>query len=169
MDKLIFKTAPSVELGTNLFVNTPTILQFDDTPLIQVVRVEQAGFTTQIPVYHEDGTYLTKVVGSRLHETEQGKKAGVTLEHHDKVTVCKLNGRVLFEIQREEAASLKTAAELYTPNGYFVKYASAMPSLLDLSGNQLNIGGIVMTGCHFEGNRIGVWMKSDGSLSIGCN
>jgi hypothetical protein len=63
MDKLIFQNAPSVELGTNTFIECPVILQFDDTPLIQVVRLDQVGFSTQIPIYHEDGTYLAKVVG----------------------------------------------------------------------------------------------------------
>ncbi|PBJ97518.1 hypothetical protein CMV24_02015 [Pseudomonas plecoglossicida] len=168
MDKLVFQQSPIVELGSNKFINTPIILQFDETPLIQVVRQEQAGFTTEIPIFHQDGTYLAKAVGSRLHKTEDGNKAGVTLEHRDKVTVCKLNGRVLFEIQREEAAALKTAAELYTPNGYFVKYTSLQPGIIDSEGNELNVNGLIMTGNTFAGARIGIWMKSDGSVGIGC-
>jgi hypothetical protein len=59
----------------------PTILQYDDTPLIQVVRVAEAGYTTEIPIYHSDGTYLAKVVGSQLYSTPEGQKAGVTLRH----------------------------------------------------------------------------------------
>ncbi|POF89348.1 hypothetical protein [Pseudomonas putida] len=169
MDKLVFQSAPSVELGSNKFINTPTVLQFDDTPLIQVVRNQQAGFTTQIPIYHQDGTYLAKAVGSQLYRTSDGDKAGVTLEHHDKLTVCKLNGQVLFEIRREEAAALKTAAELYTPEGYFVNYTSPTPGLVDKDGAALNLNGITMTGCVFSNNKIGIWMRSDGSVAIGCN
>ena len=169
MDTLVFQKSPTVELGTNKFSNTPIILQFDDTPLIEIVRQADAGFTTEIPIYGEDGVYLAKAVGSRLHKTADGDKAGVKLEHHEKVTVCTLNGKILFEIRREEAASLKTAAELFTPNGFFVKYASASPILLDPRGNGLSISGIHMTGCTFDGNRIGIWMKSDGSVGIGCN
>lgn len=168
MDKLVFQQSPVVELGSNKFIKTPIILQFDETPLIQVVRSEQAGFTTEIPIFHSDGTYLAKAVGSRLHKTDDGKKAGVTLEHHDKLTVCKLDGQVLFEIRREDAAALKTAAELYTPDGYFVKYSSPRPGLLDSRGNNLNVNGVQMLGCTFSGVRIGIWMKRDGSVGIGC-
>ncbi|WP_286917810.1 MULTISPECIES: hypothetical protein [Pseudomonas] len=168
MDKLVFQNAPSVILGTNTFTNVPIVLQFDDTPLIQVVRTEQAGFTTEIPIYHEDGTYLTKVVGSRLFETSSAKKAGVTLEHHDKVTVCKLNGQVLYEIRREGAAALKTAAELYTPTGFFVKYTSSHPELINSAGSISKINQMI-TQCTFEGMRIGILLRSDGSLALGSN
>ncbi|AJG17298.1 hypothetical protein RK21_05790 [Pseudomonas plecoglossicida] len=75
---------------------------------------------------------------------------------------------MLFEIQREEAAALKTAAELYTPNGYFVKYTSLQPGIIDSEGNELNVNGLIMTGNTFAGARIGIWMKSDGSVGIGC-
>lgn len=168
MDKLVFQNAPTVEIGSNTFINTPTILQFDDTPLIQVTRVEQAGFTTEIPIYHQDGTYLAKAVGSRLHKTPDGEKAGVVLEHRDKITVCKLNNRVVFEIRRKEAAALKTAAELYTPQGYFIKYSSKNPGLFKNDGKSININGFVMSGCTFESVRIGVLLRSDGSMSIAC-
>lgn len=169
MNKLIFQNSPTVELGTNKFVNTPIVLQFDDTPLIQVVRGVDAGYTTEIPIYHEDGTYLAKAVGSQLYKTADGEKAGLVMEYPDKKTICKLNGKVIFELDRQEAASLKTAAELHTPTGYFIRYSSARPDLLGTDGKSLNILGMVMTGCVFEGNKIGVWVRSDGSMSIGCN
>jgi hypothetical protein len=137
--------------------------------LIQIVKTQEAGFSTEIPIFHSDGTYLAKVVGSRIFPTPEGEKAGVTLRHPDLMTVCELNGRTLFEIKRTSAASLKAAAELYTPPGYFVKYMSNTPSLLKSDGSSLQIGGIVMTGCSFSGVRIGVWLKSDGSVGIGCN
>ncbi|WP_416391515.1 hypothetical protein NR756_01475 [Alloalcanivorax xenomutans] len=169
MDKLIFQDVPEVELGTNIFANCPTILQFDDDPLIQVIKIQDAGFSTQIPIYHNDGTYLAKVVGSQLFPTPDGNKAGVTLEHPDKMTVCKLGGQTLFEIRREGPASLKTAAELYTPTGFFVKYSGPTPGIIDSSGGALQVGGMVMQGNIFNGCRIGVWVKSDGSVAIGCS
>jgi|TARA_B110000967_G_scaffold31328_2_gene29675 hypothetical protein len=55
MEKLIFQTHPIVDLGTNLFINCSTILQFDDVLLVQVVPVEKIGFSTSIPIYHQDG------------------------------------------------------------------------------------------------------------------
>ena len=169
MEKLIFQKTPEVEFGSNKFVNVPTILQFDETPLIQVVKTQNAGFSTEIPIYHNDGTYLAKVVGSQIYKTEEGKKAGLELKHPELMTVCELNGQILFELKRTSAASVKAAAELYTPNGYFVKYKSSAPDLLKADGSSLQVGGMVMTGCSFSGVRIGVWLKSDGSIDIGCN
>lgn len=168
MDKLVFQEVPSVELGTNIFVNCPIVLQFDDTPLIQIVRKEAAGFTTQIPVHHQDGTYLAKVVGSQIYKTKEGEKAGVVLSHPGKMTVCKLNGKTIFEIRREEAAALKTSAELYTPTGCFVKYTDASPSLITSTGEALQVRGMYMTRSTIRSCYIGVWVKSDGSVAVGC-
>tara|TARA_R110001583_G_C5634157_1_gene407319 strand:+ start:1543 stop:2055 length:513 start_codon:yes stop_codon:yes gene_type:complete len=170
MEKLVFQNTPNVEFGSNHFVNVPTILQFDDTPLIQVVKLQEAGFSTSIPIYHNDGTYLAKVIGSQIYATDAGIKAGVKLLHPDKMTVCELNGQTLFEISRTSSAALKASAELYTPEGYFVKYMDDKPGLINTSGKSLNVdGGMMMSNCSFQGCRIGVWMKSDGSVNIGCN
>jgi len=169
MEKLVFQNQPEVEFGSNKFINVPTILQFDDTPLIEVVKLQEAGFSTSIPIYHNDGTYLAKVVGSQIYSTEAGKKAGIKLLHPDKMTVCQLNGRTIFEIKRTSAAALKTEAELYTPTGHFVKYNGHKPELINTDGNSLNIGGIIMMNNSIRGFRIGVWIKSDGSIGIGCN
>jgi hypothetical protein len=169
MTKLIFQKTPEVDFGSNKFVNVPTILQFDDTPLIQVVKHQEVGFSTEIPIYHSDGTYLAKVVGSQIFKTKDGEKAGLVLKHPDLMTVCELDGQTLFEIKRTSSASLKAAAELYTPSGYFVKYMSSAPSLLKADGSALQVGGMVMTGCSFSNARIGVWIKSDGTIGIGCN
>jgi hypothetical protein len=87
----------------------------------------------------------------------------------DGMTICKLGNQVLFEIHRKDAAALKTTAELYTPSGYFVKYADKSPALIDSSGDALKVGGFIMSGNVFMGCRIGVWLKSDGSCSVGCN
>jgi hypothetical protein len=169
MEPLIYQQAPVVHLASNTFVDVPTILQYDETPLIQVVRTAEAGFTTEIPIYHSDGTYLAKVVGSQLYATDDGKKAGVTLRHPGHATVCELDGKPLFELIREGAAALKTRAELYTPDGSFIKCADE-----DLAGyvigphqDHLKIRGLTMIGNTFRGMRIGVWVRSDGSVAVG--
>ena len=61
---LIYQTTPTVIFATNTFINVPTVLQFDDTPLISVVKEENLGFTREIPIYHAEGTYLAKVRGT---------------------------------------------------------------------------------------------------------
>lgn len=74
MEKLIFQESPAVELCTNTFINVPIILQYDTTPLIEVVREQEAGHMVKIPIFHNDGTKLAVCKGSRLFLTEDGKR-----------------------------------------------------------------------------------------------
>ena len=168
--ELIYQTTPTVTFATNTFINVPTILQFDDTPLISVVKEENLGFTSEIPIFHSDGTYLAKVRGTRVFPTEAGKKAGIVMRSLANLTVCELDGRTLFEIAHQQGNAFRAQAELYTPTGYFVKStATDLPSLVKSDGTALNVGGIRMTNCSFSGVRIGIWLQSNGSIGIGCN
>lgn len=170
-DDLLFSSTPRVEFGSNTFENVPVILQYDHTPLVEVVQVQAAGFSAQFRIYSQDGVYLAKAVGSRLHTTDAGRKANVKLRHPSLMTVCELDGKTLFVVRRKEAAALSTEAELYTPDGRFVKVASggaAPPGLFEANGTALRVGaGIVMAGNHFVGVRIGIHVKRDGSVLIG--
>ncbi len=114
MDKLIYQTAPRVTFATNQFINVPIILQYDDTPLISIIKLQEIGYTTEIPIYHPDGTYLAKVNGTRIYSTEEGKKAGLEMRYPKDMTVCEMNGKTLFEIFHEASDSFRTHAELYT-------------------------------------------------------
>ena len=167
---LIFKTTPEVMFAGNRFINVPIILQYESTPLVEVVSEVQAGYAAQFSIYHEDGTYLAKVVGSRLIETPAGKKAGVTLRHPDKMTVCELNGRTIVEITRTEAAALKTQAELFCPDGHLVKSTNRDLSLMLMKDQTapLQIGGVSISGSTFNGFRIGFHLTKGGGVRIGC-
>jgi hypothetical protein len=168
MADLIYHSTPKVTFASNTFVNVPTILQFDDTPLISVVKEEHLGFTTEIPVYHSDGTYLAKVRGTRVYATPEGENAGVKIRQFPGLWVCTVEGRTAFEIRQQSGDAFRTDAELYTPNGYFVKVSdSPRPELLNASGEALQIGGMTMSECLFENLRIGIWLRSDGSMAIG--
>jgi hypothetical protein len=168
MPELIYTTSPTVSLGSNTFVNVPTILQFDDTPLISVVKEEALGFTTEIPIYHADGTYLAKVRGTRVYATEAGKKAGVVIKQLPQLWVCSIDGRTAFEIHQQSGDAFRTQAELYAPGGYFVKMGDApMPAVISASGAALQVGGVTMMGNLFQGVRIGIWVRSNGSVAIG--
>lgn len=170
MNPLVFSTSPTVVLSTNRFRDVPVVLQYEQTPLIEVVREVGVGFDVQAAIYHPDGTYLAKVKGSRLFLTEAGKKAGLTLRHPDKRTVCELDGQTLLEIQRHEAAALNTHAALYTPDGSLIKCSdNPRPDLIRAGKNALQVGGILMAENLIVGCRIGVWIKADGSCSIGCS
>lgn len=168
MEQLIYQTTPTVTYLTNRFTNVPTILQFDDTPLISVVKEENLGFTSEIQIFHPDSTYLAKVRGTRVYPTKAGEKAGIVMRSFPNLTACELDGRTLFEIAHQKGDAFKAQAELYTPSGYFIKSTdAAMPSLLKSDGTGMNIGGIAMSNCSFSGMRIGIWLQSNGTISIG--
>jgi butyrate kinase len=168
MDNLIFKQAPIVTFGSNHYVNVPTILQYDDTPLVEIIRESPLEITTGISIYHPDGTYLAKARGARLFLTKDGEKCNLVLKHLAGATVCELGGKTLFEVKRTGAAAISTKAELYTPTGYFVSVLDSKPRVLtELSKDITRIGGLTTIGNTFNGCRIGVWVKSDGSILVG--
>ncbi|MFA5877717.1 MAG: hypothetical protein WC880_05165 [Candidatus Paceibacterota bacterium] len=170
MDKLIYQTSPHVTFATNKFINVPIILQYDDTPILSIVKEQNLGFTTEIPIYHADGTYLAKVNGTRVYPTADGKKAGIAMRSLQDMTVCEMDGKTLFEIYHQQGDAFRAHAELYTPTGYFIKSADTpTPEVIKSDGQSLKIGGMVMSNCTFHGSRIGIWIKSNGSIAIGCN
>ena len=173
MDNMIFSQAPDVSFATNIFRNVPVILQYETSPLIQVVNKvitsKKNRFTTEIRIYYSDGTYLAKVVGTRLFANADGVKAGIKLIYPRYMTVCELNGKTIFEIKRTGPTSLSTNAELFTPEGHFITATADLLPQLFQNGEQkpLHINGITINNCTFVDLRIGVLMKADGSTFIG--
>ncbi len=168
-DLLFFDSPPMIELCTNRFINVPVVLKYDDTPLISVTQTEKAGFTTEFAIYNSDGVYIAKVKGSRLFLTEDGKKSNLSLRQPPNMTVCELGGQTLFEIHRDKAAALRTRAELYTPDGSFLKCLdNPKPELIKHTGDHLQVGGMIMSGNLISDCSIGIWIRSDGSVAIGC-
>ena len=166
--KLIFQSSPSITVATNTFINVPVILKYEDTPLMEVIKEQSVGFTTQIPIYHSDGTYLAKVKGNRIFPTEAGKKANINIIDEPGKFICSLENKVMFELIHGIGDSFKANAELYTPDGYFVKCSdSPKPGLLDTSGSVIQIRGIAMSGNIFKNLSIGIWIRKNGSVDIG--
>ena len=170
MDNLTFQKFPVVTLATNTFINVPIILRYEDLNLIEIIKEMGLDYEIQIPIFHQDGTYLAKVKGNRVFPTEEGKKAGITLEKRVGITACQMNKQTLFEIHYQTGDSFKAYAELFTNDGYFVKCTdNPRPDLIDTGGNALKIGGVTMSNNRIQGCRIGIWLKKDGSLAMGAN
>jgi hypothetical protein len=119
--EVTFQQHPAVNVAGSAFIGVPVVLQFEETPLIEVVRIVNAGFTTRFPVYHGDGTKIAVVVGSRIFVTPEGKDAKVTLRQEPNLSVCELEGKPILELHRKGAAALRGVAELYAPKGVLVK------------------------------------------------
>ena len=168
-DLLFFASPPTIELCTNRFINVPVVLKYDDTALISVTQAERAGFTTEFAIYSPDGIYIAKVKGSRLFVTQDGRKANLSLRHPPNMTVCELDGQTLFEVHRKEPAALSTYAELYTPDGSFVKCGdNPRPDLIKPGGDHVQVGRMIMSGNLVSDCGVGIWVRSDGSVAIGC-
>ena len=169
-NSLIFQTSPKVIIATNTFINVPVILKYEDTNLIEVISEQNLGYTTQIPIFHPDGTQLAKVTGNRMYLTKDGEKAGLKIEKYQSLWTCTLEKQTLFEIQQETGDSFKATAELYTPDGCFVKCtSSSTPNLIDTYGKEINIGGLTMSGCTIRDFKTGIWINKDGAIIIGAN
>ena len=157
MNKIIVEHS-IVNIGTNKFINVPIILQVDGDNIIEVERSPinlPIELDTKISVYHPDGTYLAKVVGSRLFPTMDGKRAGVKILHPDKRTVLMLGNKTLAEIRHESAAAISMEVELFTPKGYLVSCKNTQPvEYFDTQNIKLN--GVTLSGNTFIDLRIGI-------------
>lgn len=170
MNTLTFQKIPIVTLATNTFIEVPIILKYEDLNLIEIIKELGLNFELQIPIFHPDGTYLAKVKGNRIFPTEEGKKAGLTLDKRLGITACQMNKKTLFEIHHLTGESFKAYAELYTNDGFFVKCTdSPTPEIIDTSGDALRIGGVTMMNNTFRGCKVGVWIRSNGAVMIGVN
>jgi hypothetical protein len=163
---LVFQDHPDVRIGTLTFRNVPTILQFDDTPLIEVRKSEPAGYTAHFHIFDSDGTDLAVVKGARLFPTEAGKKAGLTLRNPPNLTVCELAGKPLFELRRDGAAALKGWAELWTPTGLLIKAADSVASHMRQQGGWVQIGNLSVTGATFIGCDVAIHIQKDGQVKM---
>lgn len=168
INRLIFSNQYRFELATNIFVNVPVILRYEDIDLISVVKESTTEYTTKIPIFHSDGTHLADAKGNRLYTTPAGDKAGLKIDQYPHLWVGVMNGKTLFEIRQKSPDFFKTTAELFTNDGFFVKCLdSPTPGLIDTSGNSLKIGGLIMSGNTFVNSRTGIWIRKNGSIGIG--
>ncbi len=166
--KLYWQSSPIITVATNTFINVPVVLKYEDTPLIQVIKEHGIGFTSQIPIYHSDGTYLAKVKGNRVYPTKAGKKANIEIRDTPGKFICSLENKVILELSHGVGDVFKANAELYAPDGYFVKCSDApKPELFDLAGSAIRVGGVTMSGCVFQNLSVGIWLRKDGSCAIG--
>jgi hypothetical protein len=167
IERLVYQSSPIVTLATNRFINVPIVFQYESTPMIEVIKEAELGYTSSIPIYNQDGTYLAKVKGTRIFSTEAGSKAGLVIQKYSDRTVCKMEKKVLFEIFHQAGDAFKIYAELHTPDGFFVKFEDdPLPKLIDISGGMIKVGGTIFGGNTFENLRIGIWLKKDGSCAI---
>jgi hypothetical protein len=160
--ELTFSELPNIEFATNTFINVPVILRYEDIDLITLVKQALTEYRTKIPIYHSDGTKLATAINSRIY-LEKDIKDDIKIEKHPYVWVCKRNGREIFEI-RQAKDLYKLYAELYTNDGYFIKYSNyghdvPMKNITDLRRCASN--------CVIRDVEIGFWVKCNGSVTIG--
>jgi len=166
--QLLFSPDARITVATNTFIEVPIILQFEETPLIEVIEAEEVQRTTKIPVFHNDGTLLATVVGTQAHLTDAGKSAGVVMRHPDLMTVCELGGQTVFEIRRDEAAAIAISAELQSGDGTLVMFRDTDPvvNLSDSAGITTPSGGMLVENT-FMRCRIGIHLRRDGGMGLG--
>ena len=162
MKEIFFQSHPDVTIGGNVFRNTPVILQFEQTPLLEVVKFEPAGYSARFPIYHSDGTRLAVVAGNQIHLTKDGEKSNIKRRCEPDLTVCELGGKPILELRRKGAAALHGWAELYAPDGVLIKATDSEVSGLLRSGEAMVFGGMVLRDSFFDGCRIGIHFSKNG-------
>jgi hypothetical protein len=161
---LVFQDHPDVHIGTLTFRRVPTILKFEDVPLIQVSNSKTAGWRTRFDLYHPDGTPIAVVKGARVFLTEEGRKAQFKLHNFPDVIACDLDGHTLFELRRRGPAALSTWAELFTPTGILIKAADSLESLLPQSGGYVRVGNSSIRNALIEDCPVGLKVYKSGGI-----
>lgn len=155
---VVFQEHPLVWLGESWFRNVPTIIQWENIPLMEVGKFEQAGFTTRIAVFHSDGTKIAVVNGSQIYLTAEGKNAQMRLRYEPGLTACELEGRTIFELRREGAAALRATAELHAPEGMFIRTSTACLDIIGqiAGGKYVGPSGFLINKCFAWDMPIGI-------------
>lgn len=170
MSELIYQPTRVVVVATNVFIDVPTILQYEQTPLIEMAEEVKLGYTTSFTVYNSDGTKIAKVQGTRIFSTDEGKDSGLEISKYCDTTEVKLNGASIIEIQHHKGEAFRIFADLFTPNGHLVRVnKNPRPELIDASGNAIKVGGAIFSSNTIAGARIGILVNSDGNIRVGAN
>jgi hypothetical protein len=165
-DFLIYNTSPVVTYCSNEFENVPVILQFEDSPLVSVVKEQDLCHTTEIAIHHSDGTYLAKVRGTRIYPVHATGSEGIQIRQTKDATICTLAGSTAFEIHHSAGAAFRLQAELYTPTGLFVKGTDAF-KLAAPTGAPIEIHGVRLSNNKFQNCAIGILVRKDGNVVVG--
>lgn len=169
-DKLLFINLPKVTMGSNTFIDVPVILKYDNLNMIEIIKEPGFGYTTQIPIFDAEGTYLATAKGNSLITTEESQMGDLTLDHSDDTTTCTLDGKTLFTIIRADGDEFLIKADLFTPDGYSIKYISdETPELFDKLGSEIRLGGILKDESVIEGCDVGFWLTQNGTCRFGVN
>lgn len=166
---ITFQSHPDVIIGSNTFRNVPTILQYEDTPLLEVGKFEPVGYTTRFAVFDDSGVKIAVVEGGKITVTPEGAKARITCRHEPDLTVCELEGKPILELRRRGTQALNAAAELYAPEGVLIKANVAEASAILQSGRPLLPGAQYMSNSTFCDGGIAFHVRRDGiAIGVGC-
>jgi hypothetical protein len=169
--ELTFLESPVVEIATNKFIDVPILIQYNETPLLEVCKEVEAGYSISFPVYDKDGRQIARVKGSSIHPTSDEFEGRIGKREEPQLTVILLDGKPILEMRRTEAQALKTWAQLYTPEGVLIKAADSGVSGLLRSGGALTLGDSILRRNIFQGCRIGIKIVDNGisqGLALGC-
>lgn len=155
-------------MAANTFAEVPVIVQYENTPLIRVIRDPQGAYMPEILVCHSDGTPLATVVGTSISTARDRDRAAITVSSTDGMTICTVAGRTAFQMRRDDAATLKVQAELYTPDGSLVSVdKSPRISVRQGAGATAEDWGTTRVGNVFHGRQIGILLMQDGTIAYG--
>lgn len=156
--------------ASNCFVDVPTILQYENMPLVECFQEISGSRTLRCNLFSNSGDLLAVLKGTQLYKTRFGESAEIRLRHHADATVCEQNGKELFVAKRRGPTALSIEAELHTFDGSFVSCHTSVDGYINAKdqGN-LQIGGLTVMGSTLVGCPIGILLYSDGGIALGAS
>jgi hypothetical protein len=138
-----------IKLGSNFYVDTPTLVAFKGEPLFVLKRAEDGYLGIFFEIHDPTGTHIASVKRNKIY---YGDKAKYQIDGSMSRYVFseKASGKVICDIKRHEEAhpaELDVSVHLYTPSGF----------LFDATPEQTNLPGQnVVRGCTFSKCAVGI-------------
>ncbi len=160
-----------VKFASNTLINVPVILQFEDTPLLEVVRSIHGQPDDKIALFASDGGKLGYMQGERLFLTSDGEKVGAKIDHKADAKVLRIDGKERYVLRKPRPFEMHPKFELYTPTGILVAGEPDMiPGLTSPGSSEpLSLQGAIFEGNTLSGCQIGFWFDRQGSIAFGCS
>lgn len=168
-EQFYYQSSPVIVLGTNKFIDVPVILKYEDTVLTEMVKEVDLGYTTEFTIYHNDGTGLAKVKGTRIYPIREGADPGIKVVKHADTWELLLADRTIIEVQHTADGAFRFFGELHTPDGNLLGLKVVPEMNINVTAGGIQFAGGMYADNIIQGAKVGIWIRSNGAISLGSN
>lgn len=166
-EKFYYQPSPIIELGTNKFIDVPVILKYQDTVLTEMVKEVDLGYTTEFTIYHNDGTGLAKVKGTRIYPIKDGADPNIKIVKHAGAWQVLLADKTIIEVQHITGGAFRFFGELHTPDGNLLALKVVPDLNIIVNARGIELGGLTIGGNTVKGAKVGILVTANGGITVG--